>query len=77
MTDKASRLDEPERAVICALKGVLDWLGNGSVEVLVGMVGERKLDQETLQHLARRIEETKEEKNGEERRDRRHAGDLR
>lgn len=67
MTDKASRLDELGREVARAVKGVLDRLRNGSVEeVLVGMAGERMLDQETLQRLAGRIEEAKEEKRRED-----------
>jgi len=46
-----------------AVKGVVDWLCNGSVEeVLVGMVDARMLDRQTLQRLARRIEEAREEK---------------
>jgi BlaI family penicillinase repressor len=43
-----------------AVKGVVDWLCNGSVEeVLVGMVDARMLDGATLQLLARRIEQAK------------------
>ena len=67
MTDKASRLDELGREVGRAVKGAVDWLRNGSVEeVLVGMVGERMLDRETLQRLAGRIEEAKNEKSRED-----------
>jgi BlaI family transcriptional regulator, penicillinase repressor len=66
MPDNGRRLDELEREVARAVKAVIGWLCNGSVaEVLVGMVGERTLDQETLQRLAERIEEAKEEKTDE------------
>jgi BlaI family transcriptional regulator, penicillinase repressor len=43
-----------------AVKGIVDWLCNGSVEeVLVGMVDARMLDRKTLQRLAKRIEQAK------------------
>jgi predicted transcriptional regulator len=43
-----------------AVKGIVDWLCNGSVEeVLVGMVDARMLDRRTLQRLAKRIEQAK------------------
>jgi BlaI family penicillinase repressor len=44
-----------------AVKGIVDWLCNGSVEeVLVGMVDAHMLDRRTLQRLAKRIEQAKE-----------------
>ena len=43
-----------------AVKRIVDWLCNGSVdEVLVGMVDARMLDRRTLQRLAKRIEDAK------------------
>jgi predicted transcriptional regulator len=43
-----------------AVKGIVDWLCNGSVEeVLVGMVDAQMLDRRTLQRLAKRIEQAK------------------
>jgi BlaI family transcriptional regulator, penicillinase repressor len=46
-----------------AVKAIVDWLCNGSVEeVLVGMMDARMLDRGTLQRLAKRIEQAKEEK---------------
>ena len=43
-----------------AVKGIVDWLCNGSVEeVLVGMVDAQMLDRRTLQRLAKRIEQVK------------------
>ena len=43
-----------------AVKGIVDWLCNGSVEeVLVGMVDARMLDRRTLQRRAKRIEQAK------------------
>jgi BlaI family transcriptional regulator, penicillinase repressor len=43
-----------------AVKQIVDWLCNGSVdEVLVGMVDARMLDRKTLQRLAKRIEGAK------------------
>jgi BlaI family penicillinase repressor len=46
-----------------AVKAIVDWLCNGSVEeVLVGMMDARMLDGGTLQRLAQRIELAKEEK---------------
>jgi BlaI family transcriptional regulator, penicillinase repressor len=46
-----------------AVKAIVDWLCNGSVEeVLVGMMDARMLDGGTLQRLAKRIEQAKEEK---------------
>jgi BlaI family transcriptional regulator, penicillinase repressor len=43
-----------------AVKQIVDWLCNGSVdEVLVGMVDARMLDRKTLQRLAQRIEDAK------------------
>src|SRR5580698_5866373 len=43
-----------------AVKGIVDWLCNGSLEeVLVGMVDARMLDRRTLQRLAKRIEQAK------------------
>jgi BlaI family penicillinase repressor len=49
-----------------AVKGIVDWLCDGSVEeVLVGMVDARMLDRGTLQRLARRIEEAREKKEKE------------
>jgi BlaI family penicillinase repressor len=50
-----------------AVKGVVDWLCNGSVEeVLVGMVDARMLDGATLQLLARRIEQAKKDETEDE-----------
>jgi BlaI family transcriptional regulator, penicillinase repressor len=49
-----------------AVKAIVDWLCNGSVEeVLVGMMDARMLDGGTLQRPAKRIEQAKEE-NAEE-----------
>jgi BlaI family transcriptional regulator, penicillinase repressor len=46
-----------------AVKAIVDWLCNGSVEeVLVGMMDARMLDGGTLQRLAQRIEQAREEK---------------
>ena len=46
-----------------AVKAIVDWLSNGSIEeVLVGMMDARMLDGGTLQRLAQRIEQAKEEK---------------
>jgi BlaI family transcriptional regulator, penicillinase repressor len=43
-----------------AVKGIVDWLCNGSIEeVLVGMVDAQMLDSRTLQRLAKRIEQAK------------------
>ena len=43
-----------------AVKAIVDWLCNGSVEeVLVGMADARMLDSRTLQRLAKRIEQAK------------------
>jgi BlaI family transcriptional regulator, penicillinase repressor len=43
-----------------AVKQIVDWLCNGSLEeVLVGMADARMLDSRTLQRLARRIDEAK------------------
>ena len=43
-----------------AVKGIVDWLCNGSIEeVLVGMVDAEMLDSRTLQRLAKRIEQAK------------------
>src|ERR1700748_1753116 len=43
-----------------AVKGIVDWLCNGSVEeVLVGMVDSKMLDQKQLQALAKKIEKAK------------------
>jgi BlaI family penicillinase repressor len=44
-----------------AVKRIVDWLCNGSVdEVLVGMVDASMLDRTTLQRLAKRIEDARE-----------------
>jgi BlaI family transcriptional regulator, penicillinase repressor len=52
----ASRQDVAARAV----KHIVDWFCNGSLEVaLVGMVEARMLDSRTLQQLAKRIEKAK------------------
>jgi hypothetical protein len=70
MTDKAPRL-ELEREVARAMKGVLGWFCNGSAAALqVGIVDARRLDQGTLQRLAKRIEEAREEKSGRDKEER-------
>ena len=55
------RAAEPRpRVAARAVKGIVDWLCNGSVEeVLVGMVDARMLDRRTLQRLAKRIAHAK------------------
>ncbi len=53
-----ARQDAAARAV----KRIVDWFCNGSVEdVLVGMADARMLDPRTLEQLAKRINEAKEE----------------
>lgn len=48
-----------------AVKQIVEWFCNGSLEeVLVGMADARMLDARTLQQLAKRIEEAKQEKKG-------------
>jgi hypothetical protein len=48
------------RVAVRAVSGIVDWLCNGSVEgVLVGMADARMLDGATLQRLARRIAQAK------------------
>ena len=48
------------RVAVRAVKGIVDWLGRGSVEgVLVGMADARMLDGATLQRLAQRIAQAK------------------
>ena len=48
-----------------AVKQIVEWLCNGSLEeMLVGMADARMLDARTLQQLAKRIEEAKQEKKG-------------
>jgi hypothetical protein len=48
------------RVAVRAVRGIVDWLRNGSVEgVLVGMADARMLDGAALQRLARRIGEAK------------------
>jgi len=71
MVDRASDPGEREGEVMTsagtrprvaarAVKGIVDWLCNGSVEgVLVGMVDTRMLDGATARRLARRIGEAK------------------
>jgi predicted transcriptional regulator len=52
----ASRQDVAARAV----KHIVDWFCNGSLEeVLVGMADARMLDAQTLEQLAKRIEDAK------------------
>ena len=53
------RAAEARKAVAArAVKRIIDWLCNGSVEeVLVGMADAQILDQKTLQRLAARIKE--------------------
>jgi hypothetical protein len=48
------------RVAVRAVRGIVDWLCNGSVEgVLVGVADARMLDGATLQRLARRIAQAK------------------
>ena len=50
------------RVAARAVKGIVDWLCDGSVEeVLVGMVDARMLDRQTLARLAERIGEAREQ----------------
>jgi hypothetical protein len=64
MTDNALRRNE--REIARAAKGALDRLSAGSLgEVLIGMVGGRRLDQGTLQRLAARIALARDEKERE------------
>ena len=53
-------LNPRERVAAKAVKRVVDWLCEGSIdEVLVGMVDAKMLDQEQLQKLADRIAKAK------------------
>jgi BlaI family transcriptional regulator, penicillinase repressor len=65
------RAAEPRpRVAAGAVKGIVDWLCDGSVEeVLVGMVDAHMLDRGTLQRLARRIEEAKNENKKEKKKE--------
>jgi BlaI family transcriptional regulator, penicillinase repressor len=50
------------RVAARAVKGIVDWLCDGSVEeVLVGMVDARMLDRRTLAKLVERIGEAREQ----------------
>jgi BlaI family transcriptional regulator, penicillinase repressor len=58
------RAAEPRGKVAAkAVKRIVDWFCNGSVEeVLVGMVDSKMLDQKQLQALARKIDQARAEK---------------
>jgi len=63
MTDDAPHRDEREREIARGAKGALDRLCTGSLgEVLIGMVDARRLDRGTLQRLAARIAQARDEK---------------
>ena len=63
MTESVPRRDEREREIARAAKGALDRLCAGSLgEVLIGMVDARRLDHGTLQRLAVRIAQARDEK---------------
>ena len=52
--------DERPQVAARAVKGVVDWLCNGSVEeVLVGMVDSAMLDQRQLRMLADKVAKAK------------------
>jgi BlaI family penicillinase repressor len=52
--------EAPQRVAARAVKRIVDWFCNGSVEeVLVGMVDSAMLDDRQLQALAQRIEHAK------------------
>ncbi len=54
------------RVAAKAVKRIVDWFCNGSVEeVLVGMVDSKMLDKRQLEALAKKIEKARETKDGE------------
>ena len=55
-----SATEQRSQVAARAVKRIVDWLCNGSVdEVLVGMLDARMIDRRALQRLAKRIEQAK------------------